>query len=187
MSSSESSVNSPENALAENTFSADVSVQEPDLCLASFVAANATVIGDVDIGQGVSIWYGAVVRGDVEAIRIGEHSNIQDGAIIHGDPGQPTVLEAYVTVGHRAVIHSAHIEAGCLIGIGAIVLNGVRVGSGSIVGAGAVVSKDVPARSLVVGVPAKVRRPVSAAAAADLIEHAKKYERLALAHAAKSL
>ena len=161
-------------------------MKQPDLSAAAFVAANATVIGQVDIGQGASIWYSAVIRGDVEAIKIGAHTNIQDGAVLHGDPGQPTVLEAYVTVGHRAVIHSAHIESGCLVGIGAIVLNGVRVGSGSIVGAGAVVSKDVPARSLVVGIPAKVRRLVSDAEAADLIEHAKKYEKLALVHAGES-
>lgn len=161
----------------------NTSVERSDLSAASFVAANATVVGNVDICQGVSIWYGAIVRGDVEAIKVGEHTNIQDGAIIHGDPGQPTILETYVTVGHRAVIHSAHIESGCLIGIGAIVLNGVRVGSGSIVGAGAVVSKDVPPRSLVVGIPAKVRRPVLEAEAAELIEHAKKYEQLAIAHA----
>lgn len=162
------------------------SVLQPDLSSAAFVADNATVIGYVDVAQGASIWYGAVVRGDVERIQIGEHTNVQDGAVLHGDPNQPTVLEAYVTVGHRAVIHSAHIETGCLIGIGAIVLNGVRVGSGSIVGAGAVVSKDVPPRSLVVGVPGKVRRVVSEAEAVDLIEHAKKYEKLALVHSGNS-
>ncbi len=183
MSLSEPSVNS----------SADLSnsplrplIQQPDLSSAAFVAANATVIGRVNVNKGSSIWYGAVVRGDVESIRIGERTNVQDGAVLHGDPGQPTVLEAYVTVGHRAVIHGAYVEAGCLIGIGAIILNGVRVGSGSIVGAGAVVSKDVPPRSLVVGIPAKVRRLVSDAEAADLINHAKKYEKLALVHAGES-
>ena len=157
----------------------------PDLSRAAFVAPNATVIGDVSIGEGASIWYGAVVRGDVEAIQIGARSNVQDGAVLHGDPGLPTVLETHVTVGHKAVIHSAHIESGCLIGIGAIVLNGVRVGAGSIVGAGAVVNKDVPARSLVVGVPGKVLRSLLEAEAAEQIEHAKKYEQLALVHAGK--
>ena len=135
--------------------------------------------------MGVSIWYAAVVRGDVERIAIGQCTNIQDGAVLHGDPGQPTILENYVTIGHRAVIHSGHIEQGCLIGIGAIILNGVRIGSGSIVGAGSVVTKDVAERSLVVGVPAKVVRPVSAEEAAELIEHAQKYEKLALVHAGK--
>ena len=95
----------------------------PDLSKAAFVAPNATVIGSVEIEEGASIWYGAVVRGDVESIHIGTSSNVQDGAVLHGDPQQPTVLEAYVTIGHRAVVHSAHIEKGCLIGIGAIILN----------------------------------------------------------------
>lgn len=157
----------------------------PDLSQAAFVAPNATVIGQVELGVGSSVWYGAVVRGDVEAIAIGAHSNVQDGAVLHGDPHLPTVLEAYVTVGHRAVIHSAYVETGCLIGIGAIVLNGVRVGAGSMVGAGAVVTKDVPGRSLVVGVPGKVLRLLSVAEAEELVEHAKKYEQLALVHAGK--
>lgn len=155
----------------------------PDLSQAAFVAPNATVIGQVEIAAGASIWYGAIVRGDVERIAIGAGTNVQDGAILHGDPGKPTILEANVTIGHRAVIHSAHIETGCLIGIGAIVLDGVRVGAGSIVGAGSVVTKDVPPRSLVVGVPAQVRRQVSEAEAADLIEHAQRYEKLARVHA----
>lgn len=157
----------------------------PDLSQAAFVAPNATVIGQVEVGPGVSIWYGAVVRGDVDVIRIGMSSNVQDGAVLHGDPHLPTVLEDYVTIGHRAVIHSAHIESGCLIGIGAIILNGVRVGAGSMVGAGAVVNRDVPPRSLVVGVPGKIFRPLSQQEADDLIEHAKKYEQLALVHAGK--
>jgi carbonic anhydrase/acetyltransferase-like protein (isoleucine patch superfamily) len=156
-----------------------------DVSRAAFVAANAVVIGQVSIASGVSIWYGAVVRGDVERIEIGNCTNIQDGAIIHGDPGQPTILEHYVTVGHRAVIHSAYIETGCLIGIGAIVLDGVRVGRGSIIGAGCVVTKDVPPHSLMVGVPAKCLRHVEAAEVEGLILHAQKYEQLALVHAGK--
>ena len=154
-----------------------------DFSGAAFVASNAVVMGQVVLAAGVSIWYGAVVRGDLERIEIGEKTNIQDGAILHGDPGLPTILEDHVTVGHRAVIHSAYIERGCLIGIGAVVLDGVRVGAGSIVGAGAVVSKDVPPLSLVVGVPAKLLREVSEAEADDLIEHARRYEKLALVHA----
>jgi carbonic anhydrase/acetyltransferase-like protein (isoleucine patch superfamily) len=157
----------------------------PDLSQAAFVAQNAVVIGQVLLAAGASIWYGAVVRGDVERIEIGKCTNIQDGAILHGDPGKPTILEDYVTVGHRAVVHSAYIERGSLIGIGAVVLDGVRVGSGSIVGAGAVVSKDVPPLSLVVGVPAKQLRDVSPTEAAELIEHAKRYEKLALVHAGR--
>ncbi len=157
----------------------------PDLSLAAFVAANAVVVGWVKIAPGANIWYGAVVRGDVERIEIGECTNIQDGAILHGDPGKPTILEDYVTVGHRAVVHSAYIERGSLIGIGAVILDGVRVGAGSIIGAGAVVNKDVPSRSLVVGVPAKRLREVSEAEAQELIEHARRYEKLALVHAGK--
>jgi carbonic anhydrase/acetyltransferase-like protein (isoleucine patch superfamily) len=156
-----------------------------DVSSAAFVAANAVVMGKVSIASDVSIWYGAVVRGDVERIEIGSHTNIQDGAIIHGDPGKPTILESHVTVGHRAVIHSAYIETGCLIGIGAIVLDGVRVGTGSIIGAGCVVTKDVPPRSLMVGIPAKCLRPVDDAEAQGLIIHAQKYAQLALVHAGK--
>lgn len=155
----------------------------PDLSLAAFVAGNATVLGQVEVGQGVSIWYGAVLRGDVERICLGAYTNIQDGAILHGHPEEPTILEDYVTVGHRAVIHSAYIERGCLIGIGAVILNGVRVGAGSIIGAGAVVSKSVPPLTLCVGIPAKTLRDVSTAEAESLIEHAQRYEKLALVHA----
>ena len=156
-----------------------------DISEAAFVADSADVMGSVTIKAGASIWYGAVVRGDIERIEIGECTNIQDGAILHGDPGQPTILEDYVTVGHRAVVHSAYIERGCLIGIGAIVLDGVRVGAGSIIGAGAVVTKDVPARSLVVGIPGKVVRQISTEEAVELIEHAKRYKELALVHREK--
>ncbi len=164
-----------------------------DVSRAAFVASNAVVMGHVSIAKGrpevndsgVSIWYGAVVRGDVERIEIGICTNIQDGAIIHCDPGQPTILESYVTVGHRAVIHSAYIETGCLIGIGAIVLDGVRVGKGSIIGAGAVVTKDVPPHSLMMGVPAKCLRQLEATEVEGLILHAQKYVQLALVHAGK--
>jgi len=157
----------------------------PDLSSAAFVAENAVVIGWVKLAAGVSVWYGAVLRGDVEQIEIGECTNIQDGVILHGDPGKPTILADHVTVGHRAVIHSAYIERGSLIGIGAVVLEGVRVGAGSIIGAGAVVNKDVPPRSLMVGVPAKRLREVTQAEAAELIEHAQRYKKLALVHAGK--
>jgi carbonic anhydrase/acetyltransferase-like protein (isoleucine patch superfamily) len=147
------------------------------------VAANAVIIGSVSIAARASVWYGSVVRGDVERIEIGECTNIQDGAILHGDPGVPTILEDYVTVGHRAVVHSAHIERGSLIGIGAIVLNGVRVGAGSIIGAGAVVTKNVPPGSLVLGLPGKVVRQLTDTEITELIVHAEKYYQLALLHA----
>ncbi len=173
------------NHLNTQSFSLTSYWSPPDFSQAAFVAPNAIVIGQVLLSAGVSIWYGAVVRGDIERIEIGERTNIQDGAILHGDPGKPTILEDHVTVGHRAVVHSAYIERGSLIGIGAIILDGVRVGTGSIVGAGAVVSKDVPPLSLVVGVPAKRLRDISQAEAAELIEHARRYEKLALVHAGR--
>jgi len=157
----------------------------PDLSKAAFIAPNATVIGWVKIASGVSIWYNAVVRADVEQIEIGECTNIQDGAILHGDPGKPTILEDYVTVGHGAVVHSAYIERGSLIGIKAVVLDGVRVGAGSIIGAGAIVTKDVPPLSLVVGIPGKRVRDVTPEQAAELIVHAQRYQKLALVHAGK--
>lgn len=157
----------------------------PDLAAAAFVAPNATLIGQVSLATGSSIWYGAILRGDIDRIQIGAYTNVQDGAIIHCDTGLPTCLEDYVTVGHRAVIHGAYIERGSLIGIGAIILNGVRVGAGSIVGAGAVVTKAVPPRSLVMGLPAKVRREISQEETTELIDHARKYYKLALVHAGK--
>jgi carbonic anhydrase/acetyltransferase-like protein (isoleucine patch superfamily) len=157
--------------------------QPVDISQAAFVASNAVVMGKVTLHEGANIWYGAVVRGDVEEIIVGKYSNVQDGAILHGDPGKPTVLEDYVTIGHRGVVHSAYIERGCLIGIGAVVLDGVRVGTGSIIGAGCIVTKDVEPRSLMVGVPARKVKPVSDEQAAGLIQHAQKYYKLALVHA----
>ncbi len=158
---------------------------EPDLTAASFIAPNAVVMGEVTLAQGASVWYGAVIRADVSAIAIGAYSNLQDGVVLHGDAGEPTILEEYVTVGHRAVIHSAYIERGCLIGIGAVILNGVRVGEGSMIGAGSIVTKTVPPRSLMVGVPAKRLRDLTDEEVDGLIEHAKRYEKLALVHAGK--
>ena len=161
-------------------------LKQTDFPDSAFIAENASVMGDVTIGKGSSIWHTAVVRGDIEAIAIGSYSNVQDGAILHGDLNQVTILEDYVTVGHRAVIHSAHIKKGCLIGIGAIVLNGVTVGEGSIIGAGCVVTKDVAPRSLMVGIPARKIREIGDEEAEELIEHARKYYQLALYHSGKS-
>ncbi len=158
----------------------------PDLSQTAFVAPNAIVMGDVSLAKGSSVWYGATIRADVEKIIIGQYTNIQDGAILHGDPGKITLLEDYVTVGHRAVIHAARIQRGCLIGIGAIILDGVTVGAGSIIGAGSIVTKNVPERSLYVGVPARKVRDVSPEQAEELLEHARRYEKLALVHAGKS-
>lgn len=154
----------------------------PDLSLCVFVAPNATVLGDVVAQTGVNIWYQTVLRADLNQITIGAYTNIQDGAILHGDPGQDLVIADYVTIGHRAVVHGIAIGAGSLIGMGAIILEGVAVGSGSIVGAGAVVTKDVPPGVVVAGVPAQVKRELSAQEQSELIDHAKSYYQLALQH-----
>jgi carbonic anhydrase/acetyltransferase-like protein (isoleucine patch superfamily) len=161
-------------------------LKQKDFPDVAFIALSAEVMGDVSLGKGCSIWHTAVVRADVEKIIIGNYSNIQDGAILHGDRNQITIIEDYVTVGHRAVIHSAHIKKGCLIGIGAIVLNGVTIGEGSIIGAGCVVTKDVEPHSLMIGIPSRKVREVGVEEAEDLIEHARQYYQLALYHAGKS-
>ncbi len=129
-----------------------------------FIAPGAIVTGDVELGDDVSIWYNAVVRGDVHTIRIGARSNLQDGVIVHVERGQwPTVIGDGVSIGHGAILHGCTIGNECLIGIGAIVLNGAEIGEGSIVAAGAVVREGmhVPAGSLVAGVPAEVKRPIT--------------------------
>lgn len=153
----------------------------------AFIASNASIMGDVTIGEGANIWYSVVIRADVEKITIGAYTNIQDGAVLHGDPGKETILEDYVTIGHKAVVHAAHIGKGSLIGINAVILDGVKVGEGSIIGAGSIVTKDVPHRSLVVGIPARKVRDISDTEAEDLISHARKYYQLGLFHAGKSL
>ena len=127
-----------------------------------YIAPTAAVIGDVSMGDDVSVWFGAAVRGDSASITIGEGTNIQDNATVHCGVGAPAVLGRNVSVGHNAVVHSAVLEDGVLVGIGAVVLDGAVVGEGSIVAAGALVTKDarIPPRSLVMGVPGKVVRSV---------------------------
>ena len=158
----------------------------PQVHADAWVAASAVLIGDVQMAAGSSLWPTAVARGDVCPIQIGESSNVQDGAILHGDPGQPVTIGAFVTIGHRAVIHGATIEDGCLIGIGAIVLNGVTVGAGSLVAAGSVVTRDVLPASLVMGAPAQLKRQLSSEAMQQQCEHARRYRQLAMAHAGRS-
>src|SRR5262249_25368580 len=126
----------------------------------AFVHPLAYVAGNVTLGARVSVWPTAVIRGDSDTITIGDESNVQDGTIIHVDDGVPTTIGRRVGIGHRAIIHWATIEDECLIAMGAVLLNGVRVGTGSIVGAGAVCPEgmEIPRNSLVIGVPARVRR-----------------------------
>ena len=128
----------------------------------AFVAPGAVVLGDVTLGARASVWYGAVLRGDNAAIVVGDATNLQDGTIVHVDHGKPTHIGARVGVGHRVILHACTVEDDCLIGMGSILLNDVRIGTGSVVAAGAVVPEGtrVPPGSLVVGVPARVTRAV---------------------------
>lgn len=129
----------------------------------AWVAPNASVIGQVSLAAGASVWYGATLRAEVEPIEVGENSNIQDGVTVHVDPGFPCRIAGGVTVGHNVVLHGCTVEQDSLVGMGAVVLNGAVIGAGSLVAAGAVVPQGmvVPPRSLVAGVPAKVRRELS--------------------------
>ncbi|MEP7037970.1 MAG: gamma carbonic anhydrase family protein [Acidobacteriota bacterium] len=127
----------------------------------AFIAENAVVIGDVEIGAESSVWFGSILRGDVNYIRIGERTNIQDASVIHvSSKTHPTVLEDEITLGHRVTLHGCYVETGSLIGIGAILLDGVRVGKNSLVAAGSLLTPNtqIPPRSLVMGSPAKVKR-----------------------------
>jgi len=162
--------------------------QQPRLGRGVFVAPTASVIGDVVLGDDVSVWFGAVIRGDESPIVIGRGTNVQDGTIIHSNRGGPdVVIGEHVTIGHGARLHGCHIEASALIGIGAIILDGAVVESGAIVAAGTLVPprKRVPAGQLWAGSPATYRRPVSdderrmiEQAPALYIEDAKRYEHL---------
>jgi len=137
----------------------------PTIHKTAFIAADAHVIGDVEIGEDSSVWFGSVVRGDVNYIRIGAGTNIQDATVIHvSSKTHPTVLEDHITVGHRVTLHGCHIERGCLIGIGAILMDGVRVGRNSLVGAGSLLTPgtQVPPASLIIGSPARVKRLLTA-------------------------
>ena len=135
-----------------------------------WVAPDAHVIGRVRLGADVGIWFGAVLRGDGEPLEVGERSNVQEGAMLHADPGFPLTIGPDVTVGHHAILHGCTVGAGSLIGMGATVLNGARIGAGCIVGATALVTegKEVPDNSLIIGAPAKAARTLDAAAAETL-------------------
>ncbi len=147
----------------------------------AWVAPGATVVGRVELAEDASVWFGAVLRGDGDRIAIGSGSNVQDGCVVHADPGLPVLVGRDVTVGHRAVLHGCTVEDDVLVGIGAIVLNGARIGSGSLVAAGTVVLEGtvVPPGSLVAGVPGKVRRPTTAAERQELRDNARRYVALA--------
>jgi gamma-carbonic anhydrase len=156
----------------------------PTIDPSAYVDESAQVIGDVVLGPESSIWLNAVVRGDVNYIRIGPQSNLQDGVIVHVNhqPSYPTIVGERVTVGHAAILHGCVVEDRCLIGMGAILLNGSHVGSDSIVAAGTLVSERtvIPPRSLVMGSPGKVRRTLTDAELAFILEGAANYVRYRL-------
>lgn len=137
--------------------------RSPEVHATAFVAAGATLVGAVTLGAGASVWFGAVIRADGAPISVGENSNVQDGCVLHSDPGFAVTVGTGVSLGHRAVVHGCTIGDDALIGMGAVVLNGAVVGAGSLVAAGAVVREgaDIPPGSLVAGVPGQVRRPVT--------------------------
>ncbi|MCA1590920.1 MAG: gamma carbonic anhydrase family protein [Acidobacteria bacterium] len=138
--------------------------QTPRIHETAFITGDAFVIGDVEIGAESSVWFGSILRGDVNYIRIGSCTNIQDASVIHvSSRDHPTVLEDEITVGHRVTLHGCHVESGCLIGIGSILLDGVRIGGNSLVAAGSLVTPDtkIPPESLVMGCPARVKRQLT--------------------------
>jgi carbonic anhydrase/acetyltransferase-like protein (isoleucine patch superfamily) len=159
---------------------------EPQVDAQAWVAPTATLIGQVRIHPRASVFYGAVLRADRDAIELGEGSNLQDNVTVHGDPGKPTIVGRGVSVGHNAMLHGCTIEDDCLIGMSATVLNGAVIGRESLVAAGAVVLEGtvVPPRSLVAGVPAKVRRELADDEVAGIRRNAETYLMLAAEHAA---
>ncbi len=138
----------------------------PDIAEDAWVAPGAQVMGDVVLGAGASVWFGAVLRGDAERLTIGARSNIQDNSVLHTDPGYALVIGEGCTVGHRAILHGCVLEDNVLVGMGATILNGARIGTGSLIGAGALITegKEIPPGSLVMGAPGRVVRTLDAAA-----------------------
>lgn len=156
----------------------------PAIEVTAWVAPNATLVGDVSIGADASVFYGSVLRGDVDAIRIGSGSNIQDNVTMHTDAGLTLTVGSGVSVGHGAILHGCTVENDCLVGMGATVLNRAVIGAGSLVAAGAVVleGSTVPPGSLVAGVPARVIRPLSVQERDGLVENARHYVELGRRH-----
>ncbi|CAN5333429.1 gamma carbonic anhydrase family protein [soil metagenome] len=156
----------------------------PEAAPSAFVAPGAYVIGKVSLGEESSVWYGAVLRGDTEPIRIGARTNVQEGCVLHADPGYPAVVGDDCVVGHRAVVHGCEIGAGSLIGMSATILNGAKIGEGSIVAAGALVpeGKEFPPHSLIIGAPAKRIREVSEEHTQNIARGVRTYVERAAAH-----
>lgn len=158
--------------------------REPNIEDDVYVADSANVIGSVTLRNESSVWYQAVLRGDNEVIDVGEGSNVQDGAVLHADPGYPLRIGKGVTVGHQAMLHGCTIGDGSLVGIQAIILNGAVIGQNCLVAAGAVVTegKEYPDNSLIVGAPARVVRELSAAAITGIEDNARDYIKRAKCH-----
>lgn len=162
--------------------------KRPTIDESVFIANGAQIIGDVTILKNASIWYNAVIRGDINAIKIGTYTNIQDGCIIHVENERQTVIGDYVTIGHNAIIHGCTIENGTLIGMGASVLNGAQIGKGCIIGANALVTENqiIPPYSLVIGLPGKIKKELTQSTFDENIRWAEKYAKLAIKHRALS-
>lgn len=154
--------------------------KRPNIDKDTFIAESADVLGNVIIEEGASLWYGAVARADINYIKIGKHTNIQDNATLHIDIHNPLTIGDYTTVGHNAVVHGCTVGDNCLIGMGAIVLNGAKIGENSIIGAGTVVTEgsEIPPNSLVIGIPGKVRRKLTEEEIKTTKENAIMYEKL---------
>ncbi|GAA0529945.1 gamma carbonic anhydrase family protein [Saccharopolyspora subtropica] len=168
----------------DHPFTLAVDETTPQIDESAFVAPGAALIGRVRLAAQSSVWYNAVLRGDMEDISLGTGSNIQDGCVVHADPGFPATIGNGVTVGHKAVLHGCTVEDGCLIGMGAVVLNGARIGAGSLVAAGTVVLEgtDIPPGSMVAGTPGKIRRDLTAEEQTGLTLSAEHYIALAAKH-----
>ncbi len=149
----------------------------PKLGQGAWVAETAQVIGSVELGENASVWFGTVIRGDSEAIRVGDNSNVQDLSVLHADPGKPLTIGRDVTIGHQVMLHGCTIGDNTLIGIQAVILNDARIGRNCIVGAGSVVTegKEFPDNSLIIGAPAKVVRTLDDEAARKLAATALHY------------
>ncbi len=158
--------------------------KKPDIAQAAFVAANASVMGDVKLGKLSSVWYGAVLRGDIQSIEIGEGSNVQDLAVVHLADDYGVKVGKYTTIGHSAIIHACTIGDECLIGMGATILDGAVIGDHCIVGANALVTQRfvAPPGSMILGSPAKVVRPLKESELLGLRAWAEKYVEVAKAH-----
>ena len=164
----------------------EIAGSRPQVADEAWVAPTAVLAGRVTLAAQASVWYCSVLRADLDTITIGARSNIQDGSVLHADPGFPVTLGAGVSVGHRAVLHGCTISDDVLVGMGAVVLNGARIGAGSLIAAGAVVLEgtEVPPGSLVAGVPGKVRRELGESEREAILRNAEVYVGLAATHAA---